>query len=54
MFLIADVGITVMTVNGERSFTQNNAQDLKRIMNEEKASRQRAKRIARGEPLELP
>ena len=32
-----DVGITVMTVQGERSFTQNTAQDLKRIMNEEKA-----------------
>ena len=43
-----------MTVDGERSFTQNNAQELKRIMNEEKAARWRAKRIARGEPIEQP
>ena len=51
-FCTADVGITVMTVSGERSFTKNAAQDLKRVMNEEKAQRTRAKRIAQGLPVD--
>ena len=39
-----------MTIDGEASFTQNKAQELKRIMNEEKALRQKAKRANQGLP----
>ncbi len=34
-----DAGITIMTVKGEAKFTQNTAQDFKKIMNEDKAIR---------------
>ena len=34
-----DTGISIMTLGGQRSFTQDSAQEFKRMMNEEKAAR---------------
>ena len=34
-----DAGISIMTVKGEAKFTQNTAQEFKKIMNEDKAIR---------------
>ena len=41
--IIADAGITIMTVHGPRKITQNSSQALKEAMNEEKKMRQTMK-----------